>query len=163
MEGIPAEKQENIRKIEKLRGYLEQGYFLHGSKNKVEILEPRKANEVNPDRVIGRINGVYASDDLEIPIAMALFATKQKGMDRTNGYSRRDNGPLILKGTNTTLTPGYVYVLPSKTFKIFHQEIDGDSDLEFVSEEPVIPIDTIEVDPTILEDLGDRVKLEFEP
>ena len=45
---------ENREKIERLQSYLDQGYLLHGSKVRVEKLEPRQATDDRAERKAGK-------------------------------------------------------------------------------------------------------------
>lgn len=143
--------------IAKLRDYLAQGYLLHGSKEKLEIIEPRKAADTDPERTTGQAFAVYAErSDIRVPILMALFAEKDPSKKSwRSSYSAHGDGPMKVGGENYTFSPGYVYVLPSETFTIEGEEQDH----EFISEVSVIPKDVISVDPSILSELDG---IEFE-
>lgn len=153
------EELEKMREsLEKLRKYVEQGYLLHGSKNKLEVIEPRQAKEDNPERMVGSLHGIYATENLKAPILMALFAKKDLSKDSwRSSYDSEDGEKFIVSGENFTFTPGYVHILPPDTFKLVADE-KGNSEL--VSNEPVKPIDTIYIAPSILKLFEDITILE---
>lgn len=147
----------NTDSVAKLRDYLEQGYLLHGSKEKLDIIEPRKAADTNPDRTTGQALAIYAeASDIRVPILMALFAEKDPSKKSwRSSYSAQGNGTMKVGGENYMFTPGYVYVLPSETFVT-----EGDEhDREFISRVNVVPKNVVPVDPSILSELDG---IEFE-
>lgn len=139
-----------------LRQYLSEGYVLHGSKVKNELLEPRQASDTRSERVSGKQVAVYASEFVEVPLFMALHEKRNKSLPMRSGYSGHD-GIFKMYGENCTLGPGYVYVLPRDAFEV---ESDGKGDEELISRAPVTPVAVIEVRPSIL-DLLDTVTLEL--
>ncbi len=157
--GIQKQIEGNAEKLTRLKSYLAEGYLLHGSKNRIEVLEPRQATDDNPERKTGKAHAIYAEDgDLRIPIVRALFAEKDP-VPRSwrAGYSTHGpDTPIIVTGENCTFTPGFVHVLPPDTF-----EVEGDEgDNERISRVPVASIDIIEVDPSILDELP-GIKIDF--
>jgi hypothetical protein len=141
--------------LDKLNNYLNDGFVLHGSKLKIDTLEPRQANDINPDRShVGKQFAVYAEDkDVRIPIVMALFDFVDKNKSTNYGYSRGPDGIMHVKGENIYFTNGWVNVLPKHTFKILEDKEKGDREL--VSFESVKSVDILEVDISILEYLKD--------
>lgn len=132
--------------LQKLEGYISQGFLLHGSKNKIEVLEPRQARDDNQDRKSGNLNAVYATDDIRISIFMALFAKKDATQNEWRAfYSSTNETEMNVGGENVTFTPGYIHVLPEKKF----HKVDDENSKEIVSYESVTPIDVISVTPDI--------------
>jgi len=130
-----------------LKQYLEQGYCLHGSQRRSEMLEPRIA-KCESGRVAGCQKAVYASKDcVRVPCLMAMFAPIDPANSRECSYTGAPDGKLIVTGTNVTFKPGYVHVLPAATF----QELDD----EFISYECITPVAILLVTPEILELLPD--------
>lgn len=138
---------ESIETLNQLKDFLAQGYLLHGSKQPIDTLEPRQAEDTNKERHIGRQHAVYATRHVEIPIFMALKDRKDDSIRSwRSGYSGT-GGSWYMHGENTTLTPGYVYVLPPDTFERLEDERGGE---ELVSRVPVTPIAVFKVEPNIL-------------
>jgi hypothetical protein len=142
--------EDNAERLARLERYLADGYLLHGSKKRIEILEPRQSRDDDPTRIAGNSNAVYAEGvDVRIPILKALFEKDDPTLNGwRSGYSTQGPGtPILVVGENYRFGSGFVHVLPRDTF-----EIEGDErDQEYVSRAPVAPIDVIEVDPGILE------------
>lgn len=130
-----------------LKRYAGEGYLFHGGKTRVDVLEPRQAHDVDPDRKTGKACAVYATDDIHIPIVMALFAKADSVLpDWHSSYTTEADGTLVVSGENCTFTKGYVHVLSPDTF-----ESEGDErDRETLSFVPVTPIAVVEVEPEIL-------------
>jgi len=129
-----------------LRRYLEQGYCLHGSQSRFEIVEPRPARctSLRSDKCQ---NAVYASKDcVRIPCVMALIARADLLKPSKSGYCVEDTR-LIVTGENVKFKPGFVYVLPNDSF----EEV-GD---EYISRRPVRSAAVLEVEPDILKLLPD--------
>jgi hypothetical protein len=146
MERAPGEHQEAFETLKTLQSYLDQGYLLHGSKMRIDILKPRTARDDSDGRTIGKMTGVYADDDLRAPILMALFDRKDPNIsDWRSSYQGNDENTFV-SGENMTFTPGFVHVLPKDTFT-YHEEGD---DGEFVSNQPVTPVEIVPVTPDIL-------------
>lgn len=151
-----ARNQENAEKLEQLRSYLAQGYLLHGSKQKLEVIKPRQSTDDDPERISGKSLAVYAADSIATPILKALFAKKDLEKEGWRSAYTGDKDHLVVTGENCTLTPGYVHVLPRDSFKEEHE-----SSADLISYSPVTPIDVIEVDPSILDELtGLEIRLE---
>ena len=139
--------------IDQLRKFLEQGYLLHGTKEKLAVVEPRQASDNDPERKTGKAFAIYAeAHDIRVPILMALFDEKDKSKRSwSSSYSAEGNGPMKVTGENCILTPGYVYVLPKESFV----REGGDNDYEYVSYTPVTPVTAIEVEPSLLDEFTD--------
>ncbi len=146
---------ENAEKLERLEAYLAQGFLLHGSKRRLETVEPRQATDTDPDRKSGKANAVYAeAHDVRIPILMALFDKLDPELPGwRSGYHAYGEGPIEVEGENYTFTKGFVHVLPRGSF-----EAEGDeTDREYLSRVPVTPVDVIEVDASMIDHLGDAI------
>jgi len=142
------ENKEMAAVLKKLEDYRSQGYLFHGTKNKIEVLEPRQAHDDDPDTTtVNNLCAVYATDDLRIPIIMALFDKKDKNKDCNGFYSVTNGGKMTAGGENVTYTPGYIHVLPKDKF----QEIEDERTKEIVAFENVSPIDIILITPDILD------------
>jgi hypothetical protein len=138
---------ESKEAFSRLQEYAAQGYLFHGSKSRVEVLEPRQARDGDGTRKLTNMRGVYATDHIEIPVFMALKAPQDAEKSWTSGYSHNHGDETFsMHGNNTVLTPGWVHVLPRDTFEVLEE---GGSN-ETVSMEPVRPIASIEVKPDIL-------------
>jgi hypothetical protein len=149
---------ESIKALEALREYVAQGYVLHGSKSMNQMLEPRQARDTNRDRVSGQSFAIYATDHVEIPLFMALKDRKDPNVRSMRSGYNGTGGKFHLYGENTTLTPGFVYVLPRDTFEV---ESDGNGDEELISRVPVTPVAIIRVEPDIL-NLFDNITLDLQ-
>ncbi len=124
------------RKSEKSR------FCFHGSKGRLDVIEPRQAR-CESGRPEGCLNAVYADQhSIEVPIVMALIAPEPGVHESRSGYSRTGEEKLVVTGTGTTFTPGYVHVLSTKTFEWYCGE--------FISRVPVEVICMLRVDPSIL-------------
>lgn len=129
--------------LRRLHDALSQGLCLHGSQTpRLTILEPRQA--VCPSGIGNRcLTAVYADTDIVRPLFHACL-TKQccelKG--DAPRYRQSESGAYQLRRSNTTLTFGSVYVVPSDTF---HWQGD-----EFISLSPVSVIEEIVVSPATL-------------
>jgi hypothetical protein len=139
--------------LDQLQDYLKQGYLLHGSKEKLSVVEPRQASDNDPDRKTGKAFAVYAeAHDIRIPILMALFSEKDPSKRSwSSSYSVTGNEPMKVTGVNCTFSSGYVYVLPKDSFT----KEGGANDFEYISLSPVTPTEVFEVDPSILSELHD--------
>ena len=132
--------------LDLLNRYLALGFCLHGSQKRIALLEPRQAR-CNGGRPANCQNAVYASrDDVRIPCVMAMLLPTDL-QDSHCSYHVISSGKMTVTGRNTTLKPGYVHVLPSRTF----HEVEE----EFVSFEPVRPVGVIRVTPEIIRLLPD--------
>jgi hypothetical protein len=131
--------------LQKLNEYLAKGFVLHGSKNKIEILEPRQAKD-DEGREAGSLNAIYAADDIRIPIFMALFDKKDKKQKGWRAFYSTKETTMRVGGENVTFTPGYVHVLSHEKFK----KVEDERSKEIVSFESVTPEDIVEVTPNIL-------------
>jgi hypothetical protein len=137
--------------LQELRECLEAGFLLHGSKQKLEILEPRRARDTDASNVVGTQTAVYAASSLRIPIIKALIDIRDKSiLGQTYGYED-DGNRMIVGGANFTFTPGFVYVLRPDSFI---EITDNQDRRDIVSFEPVLPRDRIYVTPTILKRLN---------
>lgn len=142
------ESREMAETLKKLEEYQSQGFLFHGSKKKIELLEPRQAHDDSPDDTkLNDLNAVYATDDLRIPIIMALFDKKDKSKKSRGFYSCTNNEKMFAGGENITFTPGYIHVLPKEKF----QEVEDERTKETVAFENVLPMDIIRITPEILD------------
>ncbi len=139
---------ESVKTLEQLNEFLAQGYVLHGSKRKSEVLKPMPANETNKKRTIGNLDAVYATDEsVEIALfrAMTGIRNHSSGINTKSGYSGT-NGRFVMRGeSNIELSKGYVYVLPKDTFEVVKDETGE----ELVSFVPVMPHAVFQVEPDI--------------
>lgn len=132
--------------FQKLEDYVSQGLLLHGSKNKIEVLEPRQARDDNQERKSGNLNAVYATDDIRISIFMALFDKKDTTQNGWRAFYHSTNeDEMKVGGEHVTFTPGYIHVLPGEKF----HKVDDENSKEIVAYESVAPIDVIAVTPDI--------------
>lgn len=145
--GLDSKRERAEHILTQLRDYAEQGYLFHGGKTRVDVLEPRQAHDDDPDRRTGKARAVYATDDIRIPIVMALFEKADPALSGwQSSYTTAEDGTLLVSGENCTLTQGFIHVLPPETF-----ESEGDEhDRETLSFAPVAPIDIIPVDADVL-------------
>lgn len=146
--------------LAKLRGYVAQGYVLHGSQAYMTVVEPRQARDSDKSRVTGNQYAVYAeAEDIRVPIVKALLAQRERY--RPGGwssfYTAIGSGPMRVGGKNACLKPGWVHVLPSETFRW----VEGATDREFISKVPVVPVDVVRVEPSIVT-LIPTITFEFE-
>lgn len=141
-----SESVENREILKQLQGYLDAGYFLHGSKKRSETLEPRQARDTDPDRVAGKEFAVYAENaDIRIPIFMAIRNPRGH-----SGYSGHGPGtPFYVSTSDTEFSVGYIHVLSPETFEI---EM-GKNEREFISRTPIVPERIIQISPSILSEL----------
>lgn len=119
-----------------LEFFLERGFCLHGTKYEGPVLEPRQAH-CKSGRPEGCLNAVYATSLIvEVPLIMA--------MERGEGsfyYHHWTGKPVEAGGSEgKTFMPGFVYVLPSDTFKWVESDL--------VSFVPVRPVARIRVVPS---------------
>jgi hypothetical protein len=152
MADIAADRIDEL--IHRLQGYLDAGYLLHGSKQQVEVLEPRYARNSEPAYSIGKQRAIYAATNMRIPVVKALLSVKDP---RIGEWFHRyvDYGDhIVVSGTNFVFTPGFVYALNHESF------IEIEDDLgrrETVSYQPVIPNARVRVTPAILGRLSVRI------
>lgn len=138
-------KEKNREIVKQLQGYLDNGYLLHGSKSRNEALEPRQSNDTDPERVAGKSHAVYAEgNDIRVPIFMALQQGNNAEVGYT-GFGQKD--PFYVYGDKLTFSTGYIHVLPPDTFEFEH----GKNEREIISRVPVVPIQIIEIQPSILD------------
>lgn len=127
---------------ERLTQALADGFCLHGSKHAYSVIEPRQAY-CDSDLEENTQHGVYAApDDVRVPVFMALFARKHSDRGNSSSYSHHGKGPLVIKGKNTTFSPGCVHVLPRRTFTWYGEQ--------YISRVAVVPSFLIQVDPSII-------------
>jgi hypothetical protein len=138
------EMKEVLKKIEEYRSL---GYLFHGSKKELEVVEPRQAHDENPNVIAGNLNAIYATNDIRIPIVIALFDKKDRAQKSASSFYSAYKDTMSVGGVNITFTPGYIYVLPKESFRT----VENEQEKEIVSFEPVIPIDTIHITPEILD------------
>jgi hypothetical protein len=143
--------QDMLEAFNKLQEYIASGYLLHGSKNKLDVLEPRQAVDGDKTSKVTNLNGVYATDDIRISIFMALFAKKDISKNGWRSfYSVTSKDEITVGGENVFFTDGFVHVLSREKFK----EIEDENGKEIVASEPVTPIDVIKITPDILKYLS---------
>ena len=118
-----------------------EGFYLHGSKKRLEIIEPRPARCLS-GREEGCQKAVYAARCVEIPCIMAMRTPDGSGLRPQSSYSQTGKGPLIVRGKHMTFAPGYVYALPSETFECMGSEL--------ISRVPVMPHLVVPVTPAII-------------
>jgi hypothetical protein len=151
MENMETNENKEMKEVlQKLNDYLAKGFLLHGSKNKIEVLEPRQAKE-DDGRETGSLNAVYAADDIRIPIFMALFDKKAEDQKGWRAFYSAQGTAMRVGGENVTFTTGYVHILPHEKFT----KIEDERSKEIVSFESVTPEDVIEVNPNILKLFSD--------
>jgi hypothetical protein len=139
---------ESVKTLEQLNEFLAQGYVLHGSKHKFDVATPHPSEDIDKTRTIGNLDAVYGTTEhVEISLFMAMKGIKDpSGPSPLSGYSGT-NGSFVVRGdSNTALSTGYVYVLPSDTFEIVKDE----NHEELVSFVPVMPHAVFRVEPDIL-------------
>ena len=74
IEDVKGQNEVNERAINKILKYKQEGYLFHGSvRADIEVLEPRKAEENNPDRLFNIDNAVFASKLPEVSIIFACL------------------------------------------------------------------------------------------
>jgi hypothetical protein len=134
--------------FEKLKAYAKQGYLFHGSKEKVNVLEPRRAKDDDPNDKVGNLHAVYATADIRIPIVMALFDEKDHSKNGWRSFYETKDEKMTVGGENITFTPGYIHVLPKESFQKT-EDVDKDME-ETVSYVPVTPVDIIQITPEVL-------------
>lgn len=124
-----------------LREALEAGYCLHGSRLRLDVIEPRPAR-CETGRREGNLTAVYAdTTSPAVPCLMALFAEKVPGKGYYSSYSNA-NDTLVVIGEGLTFRPGFIHVLPRDTFQWYGHE--------FVAFEQVPVLQQIRVTPAIL-------------
>src|SRR5687768_13589766 len=90
--------------MKKLGDYVEKGYLLHGSKKKLDLLEPRQASDTDESRYIGHQKAVYATRDPGIAILMSLFAKKDPGLEGWSSFYHKTGDGFRAGGENITFT-----------------------------------------------------------
>ena len=106
-------------------------YLYHGSRYKVDILEPRQASGLPEEN--GTEFGVYAYERQEMVIPFSLTITPFE--DGKMGIQVDDATGIVTlsAGVWDETAIGYIYQLPSETFEMI-------DDLQWVSRQPVKPI-----------------------
>ena len=146
------EKQENFEtnseKTDKILKYQEEGYLFHGSPdNNIEVLEPKLAQDLDPDISFNNDEAVYASRD---PLACCSFALPKPsgnwGFDGTNAKFPKKWKEHFEKKQNM----GTLYVLPPESF--IHTKA-----WQSKSKEKVKPIDKISVSLETFFSLGGKI------
>ncbi|MCK9262510.1 MAG: hypothetical protein M0R18_01680 [Deltaproteobacteria bacterium] len=124
---------DRVRKVDK------PGYLYHGSRHRLEILEPRQAIGLGGEADCRK--AVYAVSVWEWAIAFA-FAFVPTADDAVFSVDTETNPPrILLQSTDVEWDrKGYLYTLPSETF----EQAD---DLQWVSYSPVKPLSVEEIDP----------------
>lgn len=130
-----------------LRSFTEElRYVFHGSPHLVEILEPRQAFH-DVERPELNQHAVYASCFHSISLLYAVIHEDRnrwgwKWMPNQEPCELTVVAPARIRGG-----PGYLYVLEAKEFSAHVHP------LNLISYKPVVPVHTLEIPPTILEDL----------
>jgi len=128
--------------LQLLQKRLTQGFCLHGSQKRIELLEPRQAN-CESGRAAGCQKAVYASRDcVRVPCIKGMISPIDPKKGYGSSYTGSTSGVLVVTGENVRFTPAYVHILPCDSF----QELDD----EFVSFEPVRAHEIVLVTPEIL-------------
>lgn len=129
---------------ERLKELAESGEFVfHGSADKVGEFEPRQAfTGFKEKRRPDGHPAVFASDEIEIPIFMAIFHKENMPQGFRSSFSMTKEG-ITLKATQKSLDQakkgkGYVYVFKKSDF----EKRNGN---EWVSTKTVIPVETVMV------------------
>ncbi len=152
------ERQEGEPTVHYLERMRDAGYLFHGSgnPNRMEVLEPRKAND--PNMEWNSDTAVYASSE---PVWSAIFAvykgefpwrtsvsTDEEGrIKRMVAYMPESYRPQAEQGR------GYVYVLPAETF-----ERESERGIQYKSKTAVRPIAAVEVTLQDYYDMGGQVE-----
>lgn len=152
------ERQEGESAVQYLERMRDAGYLFHGSgnPNKMEMLEPRKANDPNSEW--NSDTAVYASSE---PVWSSVFAIYKGGTSWRTTVSTDEHGkikrmvaympePYRLQAEKER---GYVYILPPNTF-----ESDVDNRLQHKSKIAVKPISAVEVNLQDYYDMGGQVE-----
>lgn len=126
----------------------EQRYLFHGSPHAAETLEPRQAfHDMGRQPDLNQF-GVYATTSFRIALLYAVIHEK-----RTDWGWRWD--PHVNPSELSVVAPsrfnggaGYLYILDRREF-----EPCGNNSLNYICRKSVIPLERLEVQPRILEDL----------
>ncbi len=144
-------EQKNFSAKEELQSLEKTGeYVFHGSPLRLEVLEPRQANnhlkkedgeyEPIPD---GK-PAVFASPFADTAIFMAVVNRSNAPLGSRSGFSVDDNGNFEFRATKETIgqiqesAKGYVYVFDKDKFELRNHN-------ESVAYESVVPVRIIEV------------------
>lgn len=114
----------------------------HGSPHKLDIIVPNQATGLG-NRENDRLNSVYASDERNYAIMFALnILTDEKGVTGWSIYLTDDLLEVVIeKGKLDLKTEGYLYRLPSDTFRQIER-------FQWVSDVPVKPLEWEIIRPT---------------
>jgi hypothetical protein len=140
--------------LDRLQRDIDCGLLLHGSKWRLETLEPRQARDVDQANDVGSQRAVYAARNLTIPIVMALIAVRDASVGSWFHEYHDDGNCIVVRGTNFTFTTGFVYVLEPDSF-IEIKDDRGRRDI--VSYQPVVPLACVRVTAEILNYMNVRV------
>jgi hypothetical protein len=141
------ESHNGLETLRILERYVQEGYLLHGSKLKIEVLEPRQATDTNKEKTARNRLGIYATENVRVAVSMALM---HKVADESTSHYYVTNKDFRMGGTGITLKTGYVHVLPRDTF----EEIMEEGDRELVSPVLVKPVAVIQIEPEILKEMN---------
>lgn len=119
-----------------------EGFYLHGSRKKIDVLKPRTARCLSGNEESCQ-TAVYAARCIEISCIMAMLKPDGSSLRYQASYTRQHPmDPLIVRGKHATFGPGYVYVLPHDTFERMGSET--------ISRVPVMPHLVVPVTPAII-------------
>ena len=138
--------------LAKLREYVARGYVLHGSNKRLEVIDPRQANEYSDRSESNRI-AVYATTDPRIALIFATIRLPASGSATLRIW--RGDLQITVEGCSVCRCSGFVHILRADGFE--HAGRD-----ERISLLSVSPIDIIPVEPTILESF-DAMEMTFWP
>ena len=140
---------ENRKIIYELEEQIEKGYLLHGSRFDIEgMIEPRPAKDGSGHEV-RNLTAVYATNKIPVALAMAMLQKDDPSKPGLKGWDD-DGENYIFFGENTVLRPGFIYMLPVKSFQTFDFELDDKNCKEIVSYDSVMPIKKYQIEPDIL-------------
>jgi hypothetical protein len=155
MESPERESRFYKEKVDTLQRFVDEGYVLHGSPQKIDVLEPHQGHDASGEEH-KTMQGVYGTQDIREAIAAALMRRTEDAQNaRTYWEPDSENeDTFVFGGDNVELDTGWVYVLPLDAFEAHTGEHDEGEDTEFVAKESVIPHAVVEVDPGIVEHMG---------
>lgn len=154
------ESETTVQYLERMR---DTGYLFHGSgnPNRMEVLEPRKANDSNSEW--NSDTAIYASSE---PVWSAVFAVYKGNFSWRTSVSTDEEGRInhLVAYLPESYRPkaeqerGYVYVLPPETF-----ERESESGIQHKSKTAVRPIAAVEVTLQDYYDMGGQVEWTASP
>ncbi len=145
---LKMEKTKIAEVVDRIRDYEKRGFYFHGSQdNKIEVLEPRLAQDLNPEVAFNNDKAIYASRD---PLACCSFAIPKPdgswSFDGRNVKFPKEWKKYFEKTSNM----GTLYVLPPNSFI-------QTKDWQAKSKEKVKPIDRIPVSLETFLSLGGEI------